>query len=324
MGSYVQTNNAIRIDWKDAMNILMATTIGIKNNVPKHKLLAGKLLYSEIIPKGINIIKKKDNGEYLMRIHNGLLMDGVFGKSEIAAIIQKTWFQYGSKESQNFIDNLQRMILQFLMRQGYTVGVKDTIVPDKVHSSVYKIVETKRKEAVGAITEYENDPYVMTSEAFEANLQKTLQALQIDVQKTIMNSFSTQSGIYIAISSGSSGADMNAGQIIGCIGQVVVEGKRIQKRFNNRTLPTFPQHDDSPFARGFCANSFMSGLNPMEFFFQVMAGREGIISTAIKTADKPQNRWVILFMCWQQVATFKVEKFNLKGKMVETSSGNRI
>ena len=39
------------------------------------------------------------------------------------------------------------------------------------------------------------------------------------------------------------------------------------------------------FARGFCHNSFISGLNPMEFFFQVMAGREGIINTAIKTAD---------------------------------------
>ena len=58
----------------------------------------------------------------------------------------------------------------------------------------------------------------MTNEAFEMNLQKTLQAMQIDVQKTIMNNFDTESGIYIAISSGSSGTDMNVGQIIGCIG----------------------------------------------------------------------------------------------------------
>ncbi|XWV25257.1 dna-directed rna polymerase subunit 1 [Tupanvirus deep ocean] len=285
MGSYVQTNDNTRVDWKDAMNILMTTTIGLNNNIPKNKMVAGKYLFSEIIPKGINIVRKKDNGDYQLRVQNGRLMDGILGKSEIAPIVQKLWFQYGSKETLNFIDDLQRMILQFLMRRGYTVGIKDAIVPQKVHDQIYKIIETKRKEALGAITEYENDPYVMTGEAFETYQQQSLGAVLGDVEKTIMNNFSTDSGIFVCISSGSSGTSMNAGQIIGCIGQVIVEGKRIQKRFNNRTLPMFAQHDDSPFARGFCYDSFLSGLNPMEFFFQVMAGREGIINTAIKTAD---------------------------------------
>jgi len=287
MGSYVQTYDATRIDWKDAMNILMTTSIGINNTIPKHKDLSGKFLYSEIIPKGINIARWKDNGDLLMRIHNGQITDGVFGKPEIASIIQKTWFQYGSKETQNFIDDLQRMILQFLMRYGFTISIGDTVMPQKVHDSISKIVETKRKEALGAITEYENDPYIMTAEAFETTMRTTLQAVQGDIINTVMNNFTTTNGIYIAISSGSSGADLNAGQIMGAIGQVIVEEKRIQKKFNNRTLPTYHQHDDSAFARGFCHNSFISGLNPMEFFFQVMAGREGIISTAIKTADKP-------------------------------------
>lgn len=323
MGSYLQTSDTTRINWKDAMNILMATSIGIKTDIPKNKELSGKFVYSQIIPKKINIEKKKDNGEFYLRIRNGMITNGVFGKSEIAAIIQKTWFQSGSLQTQNFIDDLQRMILQWLMRYGYTVSIKDTIVPDKIHKTVDKIIETKRKEALTAITEYENDPYVMTSEAFEVNMRETLKAVQNEIQKVVMNSFKTDNGIYICVSSGSSGTEMNPGQIIGCIGQVIVESKRIQKRFNNRTLPTFHQHDDSAFARGFCYNSFIKGLNPMEFFFQVMAGREGIINTAIKTADKPQNLWEILHMCWQQVAAFKVEKLNLKGKTVETFPGNR-
>ena len=294
MGSYVQTYDSTRIDWKDAMNILMSTTIGLNNDIPKHKMVSGKFLYSEIIPKGMNIIKKKDNGEMQLSINNGLLSKGILGKGDIGPIIQKLWLQYGSRETQNFIDDLQRMILQFLMGFGFTVGIKDTIVPKKVHDNIYKIIETKRKEALGLITEYENDPYIMTSDAFETHIRENLKSVFGDIEKTIMNSFDKDNGIYIAISSGSSGTEMNAGQIIGCIGQVIVEGKRIQKRFNNRTLPTYAQHDDSPFARGFCYNSFISGLNPMEFFFQVMAGREGIINTAIKTADKPQSRWVTL------------------------------
>ncbi|BCS83028.1 DNA-directed RNA polymerase subunit 1 [Cotonvirus japonicus] len=284
MGSYVQTRDTTEIDWKDAMSILMSTTIGLNNTIPKNEILTGKFVYSQIIPKGINIASK-NNGDYTFRIKNGDLLVGTLGKSEISKIIQKTWFQYGSQETQFFIDDLQRMILQFLMRYGYTVSIKDTVIPKKVTKNIYEIIETKRKETLALITEYENDPYVMTKDAHETNLTENLKTLQIQVQDTVMNNYNKNNGIYIAIMSGSSGATMNAGQIAGCIGQVIVESKRIQKRFNNRTLPTFAQHDDSAFARGFCEGSFIKGLNPMEFFFQVMAGREGIINTAIKTAD---------------------------------------
>lgn len=289
-GSYALTQESTRVDWKDIMNILMSTTTGLDYDIPKNKIFSGKFMYSAIIPKGINVIKKKDAENYAIRIHNGVLTHGTLGKSEISSIIQKTWFQYGSNETKNFIDNLQRMMLQFLMRNGFTVGIGDAIVPDKVHREIYKIIETKRKEALGSITEYENDPYIMTSNAFEQTMTNTLKdALQNEVQKLIMANFNNMSGIYNCISSGSSGAEMNAGQIIGCIGQVIVESKRIQPKFNNRTLPTFHQYDTSPFAKGFVRNCFLSGLDPMEFFFQVMAGREGMINTAIKTADKPRK-----------------------------------
>ena len=33
------------------------------------------------------------------------------------------------------------------------------------------------------------------------------------------------------------------------------------------------------------ANSFYSGLTPMEFFFHTMGGREGLVDSAVKTAD---------------------------------------
>ena len=33
------------------------------------------------------------------------------------------------------------------------------------------------------------------------------------------------------------------------------------------------------------AASFYSGLSPTEFFFHTMAGREGLVDTAVKTAE---------------------------------------
>ena len=40
-----------------------------------------------------------------------------------------------------------------------------------------------------------------------------------------------------------------------------------------------------PASRGFVRNSFYSGLTPTEFIFHTMGGREGLVDTAVKTAE---------------------------------------
>ena len=53
---------------------------------------------------------------------------------------------------------------------------------------------------------------------------------------------------------------------------------------SGRTLPSFPPHDPNVRAGGFIADRFLTGLRPQEFFFHCMAGREGLIDTAVKTS----------------------------------------
>lgn len=65
----------------------------------------------------------------------------------------------------------------------------------------------------------------------------------------------------------------------------VVNGSRAPNGFRERSLPHFPRGDRTPEGKGFVANSFYSGLSPTEFFFHTMAGREGLVDTAVKTAE---------------------------------------
>ena len=88
----------------------------------------------------------------------------------------------------------------------------------------------------------------------------------------------------IMTSAGSKGNDINMAQMISCLGQQNVDGKRIPYGFENRTLPHFCKFDDSPEARGFVENSFISGLTPSELYFHAMGGRVGLIDTAVKTS----------------------------------------
>lgn len=74
-------------------------------------------------------------------------------------------------------------------------------------------------------------------------------------------------------------------QVIAVVGQQNVEGKRIPFGFKHRTLPHFIKDDYGPESRGFVENSYLAGLTPTEFFFHAMGGREGLIDTAVKTAE---------------------------------------
>ncbi|KAF5327925.1 hypothetical protein D9619_003904 [Psilocybe cf. subviscida] len=84
---------------------------------------------------------------------------------------------------------------------------------------------------------------------------------------------------------GSKGSFINISQISVCVGQQSVEGRRIPFGFRHCTLPHFTKDDLSPESRGFVENSYLRGLTPQEFFFCAMAGHEGLIDTAVKTAE---------------------------------------
>jgi DNA-directed RNA polymerase III subunit RPC1 len=55
--------------------------------------------------------------------------------------------------------------------------------------------------------------------------------------------------------------------------------------FFDRSLPHFEPYSKYPASKGFVGNSFYSGLTATEFFFHTIGGREGLVDTAVKTAE---------------------------------------
>ena len=100
-----------------------------------------------------------------------------------------------------------------------------------------------------------------------------------------LGSLSAENRLVSMVRAGSKGSLINIAQMLACVGQQAPEGKRIPLGFTDRTLPHFKKYDDGAEARGFVESSFIRGLSPQEFFFHAMSGREGLIDTAVKTAD---------------------------------------
>lgn len=122
-------------------------------------------------------------------------------------------------------------------------------------------------------------------ESFEAYVNNELNQARNKAGKTALDALATDNRLKNMVNAGSKGSEMNISQIMACVGQQNVEGQRIKFGFNRRTLPHFAKDDYGPESKGFVENSYLTGLTPSEFYFHAMGGREGLIDTAVKTAD---------------------------------------
>ena len=83
---------------------------------------------------------------------------------------------------------------------------------------------------------------------------------------------------------GAKGSQVNHSAICSMLGQQELEGARVPIMASGKTLPCFIPYDPNPRAGGFIGDRFLTGLRPQELYFHCMAGREGLIDTAIKTS----------------------------------------
>jgi DNA-directed RNA polymerase beta' subunit len=116
-----------------------------------------------------------------------------------------------------------------------------------------------------------------------------------------MTDLTKDNNLGILVNSGAKGTSNKVTDMSATRGQIVLNFARIKKKVNNRTFPHYFQNDDRPEARGYLESSLYEGQNSLEFFMDAMVGREGLIDTAIKTADSGYiNRRLI--KCMEDVA----------------------
>ena len=86
------------------------------------------------------------------------------------------------------------------------------------------------------------------------------------------------------VTTGAKGSTVNQSQVSCALGQQALEGRRVPRMSSGRTMPSFAPYDPNPRADGFIADRFLTGIRPQEYYFHCMAGREGLVDTAVKTS----------------------------------------
>jgi len=302
LSSYLFSNKDISFDKKTAMNLLMhMDNIDLsKINFEKENISNFEIL-SQVLPNISMKYKTKkfqDDEDYntsnnILEIKKGNIHRGHIDKSVLGdtsrGLIQRIYNDYGSQNSQKFIDNFQNIVTEYMKINSYSVGISDLIANAETNNKISQAISNKKMEVKSLIDEthlgiFENKTAKSNLEEFELKVNNILNKASSESGKIGRQNLSKNNRFVTMVNAGSKGSDLNISQMISCLGQQNVDGKRIPYGFTNRTLPHYSKYDDSPIARGFVESSFISGLKPEELFFHAMGGRVGLIDTAVKTS----------------------------------------
>ena len=219
----------------------------------------------------------------------GTLCKRSLGTSE-GSLVHVIWQEHGPEAAKAFLNQTQGVVNYWLLHQGFTIGVEDTIADEDTVETIAKTLE-EAKLAVSNLRAQAQSGQMKTKmgrtlqESFETDVNDLLKEALGKTGLSAKESLKSFNAIYQMVTAGSKGSETNISQIIACVGQQNVNGRRIPFGFRQRTLPHFTKDDYGPESRGFVANSYLKGLTPQEFFFHAMGGREGLIDTAVKTSE---------------------------------------
>jgi DNA-directed RNA polymerase II subunit RPB1 len=306
LGSYQFTREGIRLNPRDAMNLLMmfngVNEIALLDELKKEGGITNFDIISQIMPPLSMKYKTKEfkddtddvkTSNAVVEIKNGKYVRGQMDKSVMGArtkgLLQRVCNDFGNMASAKFIDDLQNVVTEYMKSSAFSVGISDLISNQKTNDEIIQVITKKKTDVKNLIDQvqigiFENNTGKTNEEEFETQVNSILNQATSESGKIGLKSLGKNNRFVIMVKAGSKGSDLNISQMISCLGQQNVDGKRIPYGFDNRTLPHFTKYDDSPGARGFVESSYINGLTPQELFFHAMGGRVGLIDTAVKTS----------------------------------------
>jgi DNA-directed RNA polymerase beta' subunit len=260
-------------------------TYGCADEIP------GKLLVSILFPPVFCYHRTSNDNEIfpVVKITHGVVepTSGPLSKKECKYILHYLWKEHSTQHATMFLTEVQRLVYNWQPHHGFSMGLSDCMPTSKEE------IAKALSEAQAKVAEILSNHPGEIDDRTEAEINRVLNdAMNIGAKlaKTSMNK-GDRNALNIMRMSGAKGSLVNLIQIIAFVGQQNIDGKRMPRTLSNgtRSLPHFLPGDNSPEARGFISNSYIDGLTPEQAFNHAASGRQGVISTAIKTADKPMS-----------------------------------
>ena len=268
---------------------------------------SNKQVFSTILPVHLNMVfqasscqncdtckKELCERDAYVRIFDGILESGTIDKKAIGAfdgqIVNRIIRQEGMSRATDFIDDMTKLSIRAIMFDGFSFGIDDEDLSKTEYGQIDEVLKNAALDVDRRIKVYEDGqlepmPGRTIEETLEMQIMQVLgKARDLTGQIAGRHLGLGNSAVLMAVS-GARGSMLNLTQMAGCIGQQSVRGERIVRGYDDRTLPHFRKGERGSDAHGFIQHSYKGGLNPTEFFFHAIGGREGLVDTAVRTSQ---------------------------------------
>ncbi|KAI0959721.1 hypothetical protein AcW1_004466 [Taiwanofungus camphoratus] len=255
----------------------------------------------------------KDSQEDKVVFMDGELLSGILDKSAFGAtdfgLVHSVYELYGPDIAGRLLGVLSRLFTKFLQHRAFTCRMDDlALTPDGNTKRTQLLQRGAQLGTEGAIDNFpslttvpkEEQPMILRSlledvlrdDSKMAGLDMTVKGKLAKLTKSIADACMPHgllrqfpgNHMQAMTLSGAKGSAVNAQQISCALGQQELEGRRVPVMVSGKTLPSFKAFETKAIAGGYVASRFLTGVKPQEFFFHCMAGREGLIDTAVKTS----------------------------------------
>jgi DNA-directed RNA polymerase subunit A' len=309
-GGYLLTSKGSFINKELLMYLLAAANYDGEIEEPAimhpRELWTGKQVISMLLPKDLNWVQPtaikescKDpyncyTDEYII-IVNGYMATGVLDKKSIGAEqVDSLWHvivkRYGNDYARKWVDSILRALLRFLDLRGFTMGIDSLEMPLDSYNELTKLYEDSEKKVLEYIQRFregrlEAEPGLTIEETLENDITIELSRAREAAARIVEKYINKDGDAYIMAKTGARGSIVNITQMVAMLGQQTIRGERFKRGFYGRTTAHFEPGDLGPMAKGFVRNNFKTGLTPLEFFFHAAGGRDGLVDTAVRTAQ---------------------------------------
>ena len=261
----------------------------------KYKIIINLEIETKSYRGKYNIDKFRCPNDGFIIIRNSELLCGTIGKEAIAKQSKKGLIfalikDCGFNETAKFLTRVSKFSGRWICDYGMSFGLGDVLPSQDFVENKGKIIKESFNETEKEIDLFNNGrielrPGMNEEESLESSLNKILSDVRTNMGKCLSNTLPRSNPALQMAVCGSKGNESNLCQMIGCVGQQTLNGKRMPNGFENRSLPHFEQFSIYPESKGFIGHSFYDGMNAFELFFHTMGGRDGLVDKSIKTAD---------------------------------------
>ncbi len=290
-GTYKLTQETVRIPVEDKKVYLRLLTARDQLESLDSRLqelgvnpLSGRALFSSLLPVDFYYSK----GE--VEIRKGVLIKGVIAKEHIGtthgSIVQKLCKYYGNKRASKFLTDLPYLVNHWFATIGFSVGLEDCILHDSKLRDLANNAITVASLTIESLGPKPEDK--LEQEVYEKKIRAALDKVTAQITSKINSTLPKNNAFNVMTSSQAKGSGFNVQQIMVYMGQqwwMAVDRHPLTISGKTRVLPHFSRNDPRIEARGFVRHNFLQGQNPGDYYFAAAGGREGLMDTALKTAE---------------------------------------